>query len=123
MVADQVQHGGAGPGGQAAEGVPDGRRRRAVQHPGHPLLGGAPDLEQVEDVAAKGQHHLAGMPLQGAEQLAQLGRGREVVARAGVGQVQVRDVHEAAAGLQAQLGVERARFGDDGRAHRVQVYE
>jgi hypothetical protein len=59
---------------------------------------------------------------QGVEQLGQLGRGREVVARAGVGQVQVRDVHEAAAGLEAKLQVERARF-KDGRAHRSRVYD
>ena len=60
---------------------------------------GAGDLEQVEDVAAEGEQHLARVPLEGVEQLAQLGRGREVVAGPGVGQVQVRDVDEPAAGL------------------------
>ena len=53
----------------------------------------------------------------GVEQLAQLGRGREVVAGPGVGQVQVRDVDEPAAGLEAKLQVERAGFGDDELAH------
>ena len=117
MVADQVQHPRPGPPGQAPQGLADRRRRRAVQDPGHPVLGGAGDLEQVEDVAAEGEQHLARMPLEGVEQLAQLGRGREVVARPGVGQVQVRDVDEPAAGLEAQLQVERAGFGDDGLAH------
>src|SRR4030095_6074382 len=85
----------AGPSSTSAP--PEGPRRRAVQDPGHPLLGGAPDLEQVEDVAAKGQHHLAGMVPEGVQQLAQLSRGREVVVGPGIDQVQVGDVHEPAA--------------------------
>ena len=59
MVADQVQHARPGPSGKAPQGLADRRRRRAVQDLGHPVLG-EPATEQVEDVAAEGEQHLAG---------------------------------------------------------------